>query len=441
MHIVSIHRMRPLFLLASAIILALPTHAVCQGSGEFKVSKYSVVITPNIAERSIEGSVSIEGELSSPGQSQIALDSGDLEILTVTAAGEGVPFVIENRKLKVSLPAPNNTPELNLHIEYQGIPQYGMKFAENEVSTAFSTSQWMPSINAPSARAEFEISLIIPEDFVAAAPGKELPSRKHSSTHVMRTWTEIEPMPAYLYGFVAGEFKEVIESERVPTLRFLAPPIFTEEEIATIFKETRTMISFFEEKSGISFPSEIYTQVLLRNGAGQELDDMAVFSKSYGSTILSDETATWLIAHEVAHQWWGNKVTNHDWTHFWLNEGIVSFMTAAFLGHRYGPEAYSENINAARAQYQFLANSGKDKPLVFPDWDSSTREDRSIVYNKGAYVVHLLKELMGDEMFWQGIRHYTSKHWGKSVTTMDFKNALEESTSINLDQFFNTWVF
>jgi aminopeptidase N len=113
---------------------------------------------------------------------------------------------------------------------------------------------------------------------------------------------------------------------------------------------------------------------------------LLLFAGTIGASsgIEKDES---LGAHEFAHQWWGNTVTCRDWNHFWLNEGIATFIAAAYLEHRFGRDVYLREIESYRTSYDHIRAAGKDKSLVFPDWLHPTREDRSLVYDKGACCV------------------------------------------------------
>ena len=201
------------------------------------------------------------------------------------------------------------------------------------------------------------------------------------------------------------------------------------------------MLGFFESKAGVKYPGKEYTQILAAGGVQQEMSAFATMNDDYGRGVLKDEREIWLGAHEFSHQWWGNMVTNFDWNHFWLNEGMASFMVAAYKEHRFGRQEYSSEIGKMRARYERVREAGKDKSLVFPDWNNPSREDRSLVYNKGGYVLHLLREEMGDRAFWSGLKEYTRKHWGKSVTTTDFQQAMQMATDKDLSAFFNEWVY
>jgi aminopeptidase N len=149
----------------------------------------------------------------------------------------------------------------------------------------------------------------------------------------------------------------------------------------------------------------------------------------------------WLGAHELAHQWWGNMVTCRNWNHFWLNEGIATFMAAAYKEHRFGREEYLREIESNRVAYQKVHDLGKDRSLVFPDWLNPTAEDRTLVYDKGAYVLHLLRGELGERAFWAGIQLYTRKYFGKSVTTPDFQKMMEQASGKDLTHFFSKWIY
>ena len=132
----------------------------------------------------------------------------------------------------------------------------------------------------------------------------------------------------------------------------------------------------------------------------------------------------------------GDMVTCHSWTEFWLNEGFATFMAAAYREHRFGRAAYVADIDAMRSRYQQVVARGNDRSLVFPSWDRPTADDRTLVYQKGALALHELRELVGDSSFWNGIRLYTRRHFGRSATTDALRLALEEASGRDLREFF-----
>ena len=253
-------------------------------------------------------------------------------------------------------------------------------------------------------------------------------------------WRQTTPIPTYIFGFAVGPYRVVTEKKGDVELRYLATD-YTDDEVRRIFKDTPDMLAFFEDRAGVKYAGPTYTQVLAAGGVEQEMDAFTALKEAYGKQVLANEQEQWLGAHEFAHQWWGNMVTCRDWNHFWLNEGIASFIAAAYLEHRFGREAYMREIDSSRVSYEKVKAAGKDKSLVFPDWLHPTREDRIIVYDKGAYVMHLLREEMGEQAFWNGLKLFTRRHFGKSVVTADFTNAMEEAAGKSLQSFYAKWIY
>jgi len=134
-------------------------------------------------------------------------------------------------------------------------------------------------------------------------------------------------------------------------------------------------------------------------------------------------------------------VTCYAWTEFWLNEGFATYMAAAYREHRFGRETYLKDVASMKARYEEVRARGNDRPLIFPSWDRPTADDRTVVYQKGAYVLHELREHVGDAAFWAGIRRYTIDHFGTSVTTADLHTAMEQASGMNLRAFFDRWVY
>jgi aminopeptidase N len=247
-------------------------------------------------------------------------------------------------------------------------------------------------------------------------------------------------VPSYTFGFAAGRFDVAIEHSAHVELRYATSGIAA-ADVRRIFNTTADMIAFFESRSGVRYPDRSYTQVIAAGTVGQEMSGVSIVDGSYGDWVRDHPQDVTLGAHELAHQWWGNSVTCRDWNHFWLNEGMATFMAAAYIEHRFGRDAYARLMVSYRSSYERVRQAGDDKALVFQDWTHPTTDDRTLVYRKGAYVLDLLRQDLGEDAFWKGIRAYTRTHVGQSVTTSDFQTAMEQATNRNLSGFFAKWIY
>jgi aminopeptidase N len=434
----------PSFLLPLLCVGALATNSKAQATAQpaFDVLHYDARVEPDIASKTIAGKVQILFVSGAGGLTTVTFDCGDLLIDAVRENNAALKFTREGRHLSVTLSRPAKRNERRrIEVEYHGTPRRGIRFYPERVQvyTAFTTSQWMVCVDAPEDRATLRLSLAVPANLETVANGR-LVARHESGSKIIHEWLQEKPVPTYTFGFAAGTFRSLTEKHGRLRLRYVAAQ-YTDDELRRIFRDTADIIRFYEERAGVRYADETYTQVLAERGYGQEMSGFAVMGEGYGREVLANEKEVWLGAHELAHQWWGNMVTCASWNHFWLNEGVATFMAAAYKEHRFGREEYLREIESNRKNYERVRDAGHDRSLVFPDWSHPTADDRTLVYDKGAYVLHLLREELGERAFWKGLRQYTRAYFGKSVTTADFQAAMERASGKNLSQFFDKWVY
>jgi aminopeptidase N len=432
-----------LILLLCVAALASDVSAQATARPAFDVLHYDARVEPDIAQKTVAGKVRIQFVSLTDGLTAVEFDCGDLIISAVRENEEGLKFTRSGGRLNVTLSRPAKARERRrIEVLYHGAPRRGIRFfpEREQTYTAFSNSQWMVCVDAPEDRATLRLTLVVPAKLETIANGRFVSRRDAGGGKLAHEWSQEQPVPTYTYGFAAGPFRVVTERRGGVRLRYLAAQ-FSDRELLRIFRDTADMVRFFEERAGVRYPDRTYTQVLAERGYGQEMSGFSVMGEGYGRAVLADEKDVWLGAHELAHQWWGNMVTCVNWNHFWLNEGVATFMAAAYKERRFGKEEYLREIESNRKKYELVRDAGKDKSLVFPDWSHPTAEDRTLVYDKGAYVIHLLREELGERAFWSGLRQYTRAFFGKSVTTADFQAAMERASGKNLSPFFNKWVY
>jgi len=436
------------FLLLLLLCAALPAETNGQPrstspAAPFDVLHYDAQLEPDIVNKTITGKVLVRLISRADTLAEVEFDCGDLIIDAVREGSEAQVFARRDRRLIISLSRSAKANETRvLEVDYHGSPRRGIRFfpEREQVYTVFSTSQWLVCVDAPDDKATLRLNLVLPANLSAVGNGRLVARKPLPNTKISYEWRQEAPVSTYIFGFAAGPFHTVTERRGRVRLHYLATG-FSDQELRRIFRDTADMIGFYEERAGVRYADADYTQVLAAGGVEQEMSSFTVLRETYGREVLANERAVWLGAHELAHQWWGNMVTCRDWTHFWLNEGITNFMTAAYLEHRFGRAEYLRQIEEYRASYQKVRDAGKDRSLVFPDWRRPTADDRTLVYDKGAYVLHLLRAELGERTFWKGLRHYTRKYFGKSVVTADFQTAMEQASGKNLRDFFAKWVY
>lgn len=424
------------------LLLLLSASNAAHAARGFDVLDYDVALVPDIAAGQVVGRQVVLLRSETAGLAQMQLDSGELRINSVSMNGRPLHFEQQQATLSIVFDAPLKRDEqAALQITYSGKPPYGLEFApgRSEVYTIFSTSQWMPSVDAPDERATLSLSVTLPSDLLATGSGRTLPARTLADGRIEHRWRLDTPMPGYVYGFAAGRYQQVRARHGDTALRFLSAER-SPGQLQAIFARTGGMLDFFAARAGLPYRGD-YEQALVADTIGQEMAGLSLMSEAYGQEVLDDPDHVALIAHEAAHQWWGNRVTCVGWEHFWLNEGFANFMTAAYLQHTQGEAAYQAQVQRWRTRLEALRAKGADHALVYESWKAPTGDDRAVVYQKGAYVLHLLREAVGEEAFWRGIREYTRAHDGKSVETADFQQAMEHAAGRSLQPFFNEWVY
>ncbi|HCD52237.1 MAG TPA: hypothetical protein DEQ34_07310 [Balneolaceae bacterium] len=401
------------------------------------VLHYEVSLEPDIPTESVRGSVTIGFNLP-PDEHTIELNSGSLTIDSV----KGIfvqQFSHTGDELLIRLSEDRDN-ENELTIQYHGNPPKGLHFIpeKNQAYTVYFTEYWMVLNPDPGDKATITMNILVDKELDCIASGALISVQEKEGKHVYK-WEQNFDSPAYTFGFAIGSFKQQVMKLDKVTIRNYGFG-YSSDELKQIFIETPDMISFFEEKTGIEYFNSTYSQILIGNHY-QEMSGFSVLRASYGSLVLADSTETNLISHELAHQWWGNRITCAGWEHFWLNEAFATFMSAAYNEHRFGRDKYVSDIDAYYAVYKDIKDRNNDKSLVFENWINPSKDDRNLVYFKGAYVLHLLREELGDEVFWAGIRYYSRKYFDQTVTTSDFHHAMETVSDRDLNSFFDEWVY
>jgi len=424
-----------------SLVLTEPAQAQEQATSDFSVLHYVAHIDPDLSAKTLRGEERITVQSAATGVKNLSFDSGSLVIDDVRQGGGKLHFQKVGKRLNIDLAAMLKAGErTEIDIAYHGAPTFGLEFHPevNEIYTIFSTSEWLVCLDSPEQRATLDLRVTLPVGFKAIGNGRLVSKSSLNGQKDVYHWQQNTPVPSFVYGFAAGKFNEVDAHQSGIPLRFLSQDL-SADQLRKLFQDTGDILQFLGSRAGVPYQGK-YDQALVTQTIGQEHASFALMSEAYGASTLEKQQDEDLIAHEAAHQWWGIMVTCRSWSDFWLNEGFADFMAAAYIQHRFGDAAYQQIVEKWRERVQRLQDAGKDHALVYQAWNHPSKDDRAVVYKKGAYVLSLLRSELGDKAFWKGIQDYTREYRGKSVTTKDFETAMERSSGRNLNDFFQKWI-
>jgi aminopeptidase N len=258
-------------------------------------------------------------------------------------------------------------------------------------------------------------------------------------------WKMEQPHASYLTSIVVGNYAKLDGAYKNIPLEYYTYH-GTEETALRSFGKTPEMMSLFSRKLDYEYPYDRYSQTIVANfifggmeniTATTHADSEILYSSTQGAQLSTEN----LISHELAHSWFGNLVTCKDWSELWLNEGFATFMEAVFREHEAGHDAYLNEMRSNTSLY-FLEDLLKyRRPLRYDLYGSAIDIFDATVYKKGALVLHMLRETVGDEMFWKALHQYLTEYKYKPVGTPDLQRVFEKTTGQQLDWFFDQWVY
>jgi aminopeptidase N len=419
-----------------------------------------LIIDP-IGQR-ISGKTTQKVRVIAPEQRWIKLDQIGLQIEEVSVGGETAQFNVQDNSLNIDLGHPLASGKLlEVSVRYHlSQPRRGIYFTGPDSDYPKKRYQvwtqgqdedsryWFPTLDYPNQKATSEVIATVPRGFTAISNGA-LISRNEVSEGVRFHYSLGTPHVTYLMTLVVGEFSEWSDSgpRALPVQYFVAPGC--EEDGKRAFANTPKMIEAFESKTGVPYPYEKYSQVAVQdfifggmeNTSATTQTDLTLHDKRAHLDFSSDP----LVAHELAHQWFGDLVTCRDWSHGWLNEGFATFMERVWVESNPGEGGGFEE--GKYYSYQDLkAYFSEDqkryrRPIVCNTYVEPIDLFDTHLYQKGGLVLNLIRHVLGDDWFWKSVKVYLERHRGQNVETLDLIRAIEDTTGRNLRRFFDEWVF
>jgi aminopeptidase N len=389
--------------------------------------------------------------------SQIDLDFGDLPVDALTVNNQPAPFERAAGRLNIKLSQPaRRGASLVIVVSYHGKPKDGLILTSDKAGQPSAVGDnwpdrvhnWIPCLDHPSAKATITFSITAPARDLVVANGKL--SKVEITSNTTRTWTYTEavPIPPYCMIIAVGEFARVEPPAEVsplayyvplpdkdfamqgfaaanPSLKFFSQTIapYPYEKLALIIGATR--FGGMENSSAIVFPSTLFDP-------RAQAPHSVVFKIRNGLVRV--------VAHEISHQWFGDSVTESTWSDLWLSEGFATYFAGLVVQHYEGEPAFQGYMKAQAATY-----FDYEKETRTPIHDTETEDLFKLLnannYQKGAWVLHMLRSELGDAQFFRGIRIYYDAHKTATATSEDLRAAFEKASGQDLKDFFKRWIY
>ena len=435
------------------------------GNGGYDAGHYTIQLTVDPAARTITGSTRMDAT-ALQALSAFNLDLVGLDVSRVLVDSLPAQFTRSGRELTITplAPIPAGAP-FHVQIDYGGSPRpirdpslgatIGLNFTGDGAYVASEpdgAATWYPVNDHPSDKATYTFVLTVPEGLTAAANGLLLDSQTADGLTTF-TWQMNQPMASYLALMAVGDYQiEQADPAGDVPLRNVFPTQYA-ESAAHVFADQDEMLAFFATVFG-DYPFDAYGALVIPQALGFALETQSL--SLFGLPMVIQGLAGGgrseeVIAHELAHSWFGDALSPADWGDIWLNEGFATYASWLWFEHTRGPQALEQIVRENYAQFsgEALADAGYSAADVrairqrFGAPGNPPADDlfNMAVYFRGALLLHSLRLAVGDDVFFEILRTYFERHVYASVTTADFIAVAEEVSGRNLNAFFDAWLY
>ena len=424
---------------------------------DYHLQNVKISLSFDLDQRKVIGEVTHTLSTLRDGLTSLDFDCSDITVSSARVNGKDAPFELRDDKLHVKLAQPAKSGEtFEVNLRYEAKPTAGIYFIlpdkddptrAKEIWTqgeAEDTHHYVPIYDYPNDRATSEMILTVPAAWLTVSNGKLVGVQDAANGMKTWTWQQSLPVSTYLISFVVGEYTEKQDTwHNIPVDYYV--PHGMEDTIDPTFARTKQMLEFFSDRFGVPYPWDQYAQTAVDDFVASGMENVSATTLATRDLIHAGlageraEASDDLISHEMTHQWFGDLVTCKDWTNTWLNEGFATFGANLWEAHYYGADA-------AAYSYWRDQNSWMPSRELYPIPILTRNIDDSVeyvgnVYDKAGWVIHMLREQLGDDAFFAALKHYLEANRLQNVVTADLVKAVEESTGRNVDLFFDQWIY
>lgn len=365
-------------------------------------------------------------------------------VSSVTENGANLQFQQDSDAVNITAPAKTGS-EHSYTITYQGVPADGLIISTNKFGhrTFFGDNwpnrahNWLPCVDEPSDKATVDFTVTAPDHYQVVANGLKVSETAVANNLKITHWKETAPLPTKVMVIGVADFAidHTGDVNGIPVYTYVFP-----ENKDTGFKGyavAKEILAYYMDKVG-PYAYEKLANVQSKTIFGGMENASAIF---YFENSVGDKGIEELMAHEIAHQWFGDAASEKNFSHLWLSEGFATYMTNVYLEHKYGADTLKKRLIADRETVLRFEKSRKT-PVV----DTSVHNNYMALlnansYQKGGWVLHMLRRKLGEEAYWKGIRNYYARYENRNANTSDLRAELEQASGKNLEAFFRQWLY
>jgi aminopeptidase N len=406
----------------------------------------------------IDGNATVAFRLVESGVPALVLDLAQpspdrqgrgMEVTAVTEAEEPLRFERTGDRLRIRLAQPGREGERReLVVRYRGVPAAGLLIAPNKHGdrTFFSDNwpdkarQWLPVVDHPYDKATSEFLVTAPARYQVVSNGLLVEETDLGDGRRLTHWRQSVPIAPWLFELgvarFAVEHRPAWQGLPIETWVF---PQDRDAGFEAFAFPTVAALDFFSSRIG----PYAYERLANVQANGVKGGMEAATSILYGDDSVGGPRERWdsVVVHEIAHQWFGNAVTESDWDDVWLSEGFATYFTHLFVEHTEGRDAFVAGLRADRDQIRAFDVQNPGYRVVHDNLaDMKDVTTGPGTYKKGSWTLHMLRAVVGDEAFWRGIREYYRSYRDRNATTADFRRVMEEASGTPLGWFFDEWL-
>ncbi len=307
-----------------------------------------------------------------------------------------------------------------------------------------NNSRWFPTVDKPNERCSQEIRMTVEDRFATLSNGRLVSSTKNNDGTRTDYWKQDKPHAPYLFMVGVGEYAVVTEKVNGLDLMYYVEPKY-KEDAKLIFNHTPEMIAFFSEKLNYPYPWDKYAQIICRDFVSGAMENTGAVT--FGDFVqrtkkqLVDADNDYIVAHELFHHWFGDLVTCESWANLTMNEGFANYSEYLWFEHKYGEDRANHHRENEIGGYLGSLQRGGAHPLIHYGYDDKEQMFDAHSYNKGGLVLHMLRDLVGDDAFYHSLNKYLTDNEYSAVEADELRLAFEDVTGKDLIWFFDQWYF